>query len=983
MNRASIPSLAAFLIILLAAALAVPSYAMVDILSPAPATVTNSTTLTFDYYVSLPQLQGCVVNINNQQFPDADAQSNAMNSVQVQNLVPGTFAWNVTCTNGTVETSETRLFTIDTTIPTLVIVAPQAGITAKQVALDIIPADETAVLLACDVSWNNQSLETISVARNTHYTKNYTVPPGNGTLQVKCADGAGNTVLQERSLTIIPDFSLRLTMDKTEYGLGEQARLTIDTISGANVSVDICPDQAGFVQCTSALIVSQEFPQTVTLPYINRTGPYLVDGTASYGGQTRVNRTSYSIINTMSLSIELSTTPQHNKTFNMTASVGGGIAPYRFVWQLSDGTQQTGTVVGMRHAVAGNYTQRLTAYDVMNNTRTVNITYIVKPVRSVIFRVFDNQTGEGLKDVEIDITNSKTDEHVKTRTLTGGLAYVDLEEEVYRVFITAPYYEYFIEEYLIDGSGTIPVGLARSQDKAPQVTITAPAADSTVSSPLAMQFKVVHDKPSTCTLLLGADGDWFSANGTTQATSAGEFVRSLSPGQHRMKIECTDGKRTGSSPIISFTVGDPQAQVANTGADEERLQEYVDAYDSIITNLAGYGQKEKDAIAMLGFDRQLRNTKKSVQQAIRDVSDLQFRNDLDSAARKAERERILESVEKIVATTPVSIKVTDSKTYVKYLDEPSLQEAAAALAGIDGFMADSKRLAKLLTPDQQKFTISTRLMQVETVFPDQTAKTVTIISRSFTYAADLPADYRIYEVIPKEVIASAKDIDMKTKGEIVVDDPIISFGQEETITYIIPRRVDFTRMEDIKTVLARTYAGQTNSITGFAILSGDDIAGMPLWLIGLVAFILTAYLVYYFDIFKQAKYLIYRLGRNEKSHYVRVLIGDVKDQLAANDYDKAELVYREIRMTYDSLPIPAKNELYEDVIDLVHEMDGFYFNMVMIELDGYVKTNDLENAIASYEKLTRIYERLDPERQQQLVQAVTGMARRLGMEAMA
>ena len=60
-------------------------------------------------------------------------------------------------------------------------------------------------------------------------------------------------------------------------------------------------------------------------------------------------------------------------------------------------------------------------------------------------------------------------------------------------------------------------------------------------------------------------------------------------------------------------------------------------------------------------------------------------------------------------------------------------------------------------------------------------------------------------------------------------------------------------------------------------------------------------------------------------------------------------------------------------------MDSFYFNMIMLEIDGHIKAGDLHAAIEGYEKLTKIYERLDVDRQQELVQTVAGMAQRLGL----
>ena len=51
----------------------------------------------------------------------------------------------------------------------------------------------------------------------------------------------------------------------------------------------------------------------------------------------------------------------------------------------------------------------------------------------------------------------------------------------------------------------------------------------------------------------------------------------------------------------------------------------------------------------------------------------------------------------------------------------------------------------------------------------------------------------------------------------------------------------------------------------------------------------------------------------------------------------------------------------------------------MLELDGHLKTGQMEEAISSYEKLTKIFERLDQERQEQLIAVVSNMGKRMGL----
>jgi len=90
------------------------------------------------------------------------------------------------------------------------------------------------------------------------------------------------------------------------------------------------------------------------------------------------------------------------------------------------------------------------------------------------------------------------------------------------------------------------------------------------------------------------------------------------------------------------------------------------------------------------------------------------------------------------------------------------------------------------------------------------------------------------------------------------------------------------------------------------------------------------------------------------------------------------MLYKELRLTYDTLPPFAKNELYDEIAALLAKMDAYYFNTVMLELDGHMKAGDLESAILAYEKLTGIYTRLGPKEQANLATVVSALGRRIG-----
>jgi hypothetical protein len=974
----------------------------------------------------MPTLTSCTLALGPQSFPDDNPASNQMNSIEIQNLPDGQYNWSVSCTDGvTTETSAIRSIVIDTQAPSLVIVAPGNG-TVKNITLDIIPADSQDAVLACTIVWSprtgpangtNETLAQPLVSSATHHIATYTPiisgsttppTPGNGTLRITCQDDAGNSIAQQRDLLLRPDYGLSLQMEQGEYGVGGSPRMTISTIDGAHVTIDVCPDQPGFVQCTSAIITSSDYPQTIALPVLNKTGRYLVDGFANFLGSSKANRTNYTVFNSMTPSITASESPGINNTFTLTASVAGGAAPYRFQWTLHNGTIiNDQSTVRINHLVPGNYTQQLLATDSANNTQRANHSYTVAPRIGLAIAALDNQTGQPIVGATISVTSTRTGAERTTTTGNDGIGYVDVDEGNQRIFFSHKDYRYLIQEYTttpVSGSANyvtqqVTARLQRDQDL-PLVTILNPVAGAHYPAfdaagnqkPVQFIFSASYATSLTCSLYHGQD-TWFTTNGTMAVTDAGqrEFSLLLAPGNHRARIECIGltGK-AGASPIVEFTVdpvgtaqaGDPAAVTAFTPSDEEgQLQDVIAALENAIATVEGLDPENREALVLVGYDKTLRNTKRAVQQAVRDMNDLQFRKDLSEDAKAAERERILTSVQAVIAATPQSVTVKDRAQYSRYVKEQDMPGVTKELAGLGGFTADAKRLGEFLLLQQQKFTVTTTLYNLEYAYTGGTKKSYTALSHSLTYAPNLSKAYAIYEVIPKEIASSAKELTLITQGEVLKDDPILRFPATDTITYLIPKQLSQDKAQGIKTVIGAPV-DEESMITGYAIFGGAESFGLgslPWWFIVLVGIIILAYIVYYFDLAKQVSFFAYRFGKNTKGHYVSVMINDIRDHLDANNYEKAEMLYREVRMSYDALGTPAKNDLYDDIMDVVHRMDAYYFNIVMLELDSNLKANMLDEAIASYEKLTKVYERLDPERQQQLIAAVTGIARRIGI----
>ncbi len=960
--------------------LAMPVMASVDLVSPSNGYATANSTIYFDYLPIMDDLESCTVLAGPYNFPDTNVDPGTLNSIGIQNIDQGSYRWNVTCyaVNET-ETSASRWFTVDQESPSLIIISPQNDGEGEVLSIDFVVSDNIDSELECQLTWGDEIIDTVVVTNQTRFVKNYTRYPGEKTLNITCQDDAGNVDSESVQYDMEPELFLNLNTDKDSYGITEQVKLTIDTVPTSNITIDVCPNEAGFVVCSSAIITTEEFPQTITLPNMNKTGEYVIEGFVRLGDQTILERITYSIDNTMSVKLTENEEPKKSELFTVSASATGGIAPYRYVWKLHNGTVvETGNSVNINFTTSGEKSINLTVYDDALNQVSQSKIYSIKPVYDVTFFVKDNNTGEAIVSADVEFAD------MKEKTVSDGRVFFRVESGTHTLFVSKPGYDYYIWDIFVNKTTSLIINMDRSQQSL-SVDWVSPESNAQLSSPVELQYSFQYDKTSTCTLYIEMEEGWYEENGTNTHSEPGtySFTRDLTPGVYNTKVGCVDlSGLSAETESRSFTVtGDElgtETLQANTEPAPEELNIAAENVQKIIDRLEQADRDTQKAIASLEIDKRLRNLARTLKQAVRDIDSLNYRADLNSEQRQQERKKILDNAKELLETTPVDIRVADKNTFVDYVEETDLDSVFEMLKGVEGW-EDSKSIRKKILEDQQKFTVSSTVYHIDLAYNSGDTEQVTLISRDFTFKEGIEDGYLILELIPKDVLNSAESIELLTKGEVLKEDPVLMFKKQAKVEYLVKKKVDDLKSRQIQTMLTRNYVEAGTKVDAFVLLP-ISFRGWTVPVVLVVLLIVFVYLGFHFNMLQKIKYLIYKIGRNEEVHYLRVLIGDAEDQLDAQNYDKADMLYKEIRMSYETLPTPARNDLYEEVMSLVHKMDGYYFNMIMIELDRHLKNGDMEAAIESYEKLTGTYERLDEERQQKLVKAVMGMAKRLGLE---
>ena len=97
---------------------------------------------------------------------------------------------------------------------------------------------------------------------------------------------------------------LSITINKQSLNLGELGFITINANNNSNVSVTICPQSQGWVQCyVTPTFVNETYPKTQVMPYSNKTGTYVIEAIMVYQNFTLRNNMTFEVINTLNAKI--------------------------------------------------------------------------------------------------------------------------------------------------------------------------------------------------------------------------------------------------------------------------------------------------------------------------------------------------------------------------------------------------------------------------------------------------------------------------------------------------------------------------------------------------------------------------------------------------------------------------------------------------------------------------------------------------------
>ncbi|MBU1854885.1 MAG: hypothetical protein KKF89_04140, partial [Nanoarchaeota archaeon] len=386
----------------------------------------------------------------------------------------------------------------------------------------------------------------------------------------------------------------------------------------------------------------------------------------------------------------------------------------------------------------------------------------------------------------------------------------------------------------------------------------------------------------------------------------------------------------------------------------------LDQLYALLDSLPKKTVQQKQVLEALEYENNIKQSIKTVERTIRDIYNIDFRRDLTTEEKAAKQKELMNVIDDIYQSTPTDIDVLGSKSFVKYVDETELETIIFEYAAAQNFQ-DANSYFKAALQTQKEATITTSIKNVKLYFLNGSVEEITLVVRDLDFIND-NLTFKIIEHLPKELVQSTDEMVILTDNKIIKKDPIIEFEKTDKIVYYVRGLKDLDLFQKANTIiLPEDYLSAVNSITGRAIFSFDTDINGKTWLVFLVIILVLIYGGYHFESFEKAKHLYFLIAGDKKMHNMKMLINDAYDNIEARNYEKAYLIYREIKLYYEKLSIPAKNEIYISVVDICNKLDFEYSQEIMRIISKKIEDNQIDRADRLYKKLRAIYKRLNEE----------------------
>ncbi len=799
----------------------------------------------------------------------------------------------------------------------------------------------------------------------------------------------GNSIDDDCNAETPDNLFLNITTSKENYAISETVSILINAVNGSDTYITInTPTNVSYVYIFS----NGNYPVTQQYSLTGITGLYSIEAVNYYGDEVLQDYDEFTVGSAMGISIITNKNEAFtNEKISFSAQVTNAVGNVNYIWNMDDGNEKNSASFEHSYSSARAYNIVLIATDQGGNQVIKSKQVIIKPQYTFKVKVIDNSTSEILDEAYVDLDGDTKE------TNSSGMVEYKVSNKTYGLEAYSDDYIDYDHSIKINGSHTITLKLAK--DKSSQRPSVSLITQNKTQFSGELKFRFTDNTKSDCTLYVSEDRSWWSEEGSRddlQPSTDYSFNPDLEAIDYYWKVHCkdTDGNE-GISQIRKVLKKEAGESIEAT----ETFSQVQDVYN-VIPNFDSYGPDEKKVIEYLDMEVLIKDAKRKLEMANRDIFNLRNEPDTDSIIQK--RDEIYERIDSIKDETPLAVKVTDKANFVKYIDETDL---AVLLEKYFDVKSKSKVSSSLLSANkdiQKKVTIETNLYNVEIEYISGRKQEVTLIARKI----DSQNSEGMYvEYIPKEIVETTDDIIFLNSPTILEKDPLfeIPIASLNEFVYYINNKIDLSEIPKIKAAVITDKEVESNAITGFAIFDklGFSESNKKIFLIQLVVVFVLIGVYLYFSrdsttytriIEKKPKYE--KIALNSRSvdansvaphkkadefnfgtrmNYLKGMIRDAK-KLNLKD---AAIKYHEIKLLYDTLEEAEKTHLYLEVSELLDDITLRNINHNLNLALSALASEKNDESFKLYEEIQNEFEKLSEESKEKIYSRCCELAIRL------
>ncbi|MFH1181672.1 MAG: PKD domain-containing protein [Candidatus Woesearchaeota archaeon] len=762
-----------------------------------------------------------------------------------------------------------------------------------------------------------------------------------------------------------------VSLDKQSYLSGELVFINVQARQDAmhNITITGPGYRTSFTYNGSTYYVVSppslgNYTVNVSLNYRNLTPEYLIR--------------YFSLVSNDVLAVSINanaTTINRNETVAFSAAISGNKSAVSIKWDLNNDsvTDSTSANVNYTYLNAGDFLAKLNVSD-STSSRLATAAITVRPFYNVTINATDKNFA-AISSAVIRING-------ETKSISPT-AYFNIPAKSYDVEIGAPGYLNRTSSISVSENSSFSYILYRDDTHPPLITLVRPDDNATLSQDqVNLVFTVQDETQANCSLIL-YNGSLWLRQGSIIVADSGEhnFTPSLEAKNYIWRVECADeAQNSNTSELRTFTVSGGRLSDLTASSAADRVDQIITVINQAILAVDSYGKLEQEAAVTLKLKESLEKAKTELQRAVRDISNVKWRR-LNSTDEAAFIEEALNSISLTEGNITTGVTVIKNAKFVSYPDNGAVEEAGNAYLSsilkhptkteLDQYISDNKKI-------QQGVVVTTDYKVVELKTFSGVVKAITLIEKSLEYNTNM-SDIMLLEVIPKNVVDSAKKINALFGYAVIKEDPVISVELPDgnKYAYYVEDELTQNEAQSIQSVvLSKSLKPVAESPTGFAVFSIQGLKDPKVRFI--VEIVVALALLALYITYSRGMLKFSRQSKDRKNF--NSLVEQIRTSMQQNNYDRAKELYKGIQQNFKQLKPEEKKAVYDEVADLYHELDAKYVKKRIDEANVLLAHGQKPAALAVYAELTRVYKTLPQQYKKEIYNSCMELHNKLGAQ---